>query len=600
MAEKITARDAEKIVVQLKSDFNSIAGQALKLSHTLEAMKDEEATGREQARVCTSDAGARLEQLRLRMEQVSWNHEVVLAQQATHEHLIARIQRVTIESAAQVDTLRLEVVAATRAGDTELLRAQGARDSHALANEQLAAKQQECEVVRGGFEAELESMEKHSVDELEVYAYHNERIGRRGEMEKRIRNAPSRRSKYKATGKCGHTTASEAITMDEAFSNLSRLTNAHDIEDLVEIFVGQDAKRSVTLRKTSELEALSKQLRSSVRELQIEAMDARMVSGGKDSVDDAQHTVLSRDVFNSAASAADASDRKSRTAAENYSFKSKLAGKVVTAIENLSERLGDSGGRGTGVQTSVMSVMGRSSGSRGRPSVSSGRPSVSSGRPNVSSGIDGETSDASESGLVKGGTGAHERARSGRERMSALEATIDVIVARVTAAGIDVMQGKGGEGGVMKNRKSRIWAVVARAKTWRGRDSRHSVGDVVFAAERKQLLGGVRENKSSLSRANSVRGRLSLVGSPSVATVSLVTGSHSTKGSLSLKGPSTPTPRVSHAESPRQQSLHTESYRTPATVPKHNVRVGGTTVGGARDDDEDDTDRGVEAARSGC
>ena len=122
MAEKITARDAEKIVVNLKSDFNTVAGKTLKMSKMLEKMKEEETILLGQNRQKKSDIGAQLEALKIRFDQVAWDHEIASAQRATHEHVIARIQRHTIETAAEVDTLRKEVAAATRSNDGELIR----------------------------------------------------------------------------------------------------------------------------------------------------------------------------------------------------------------------------------------------------------------------------------------------------------------------------------------------------------------------------------------------------------------------------------------------------------------------------------------------
>lgn len=89
MAGKLAERDAEKIVVQRKTDFNTVAGKALKLSRVLERMKEEEALLQGQMRMTnTSPVGARLEELKMRLEQVAWDHEIASAQRATHEHVV--------------------------------------------------------------------------------------------------------------------------------------------------------------------------------------------------------------------------------------------------------------------------------------------------------------------------------------------------------------------------------------------------------------------------------------------------------------------------------------------------------------------------------
>jgi len=64
------------------------------------------------AREAPSDAAPRLERLRMRLDDVAWDTEVATAARATHEHVIARIQRATVEQAAEVDTLRGEVAGA--------------------------------------------------------------------------------------------------------------------------------------------------------------------------------------------------------------------------------------------------------------------------------------------------------------------------------------------------------------------------------------------------------------------------------------------------------------------------------------------------------
>lgn len=89
MAGKLTERDAEKIVVQLKADFNAVAGKTLKMSKMLERMKEEETMLQGQLRMKkSSPVAARLEELKMRLDQVAWDHEIASAQRATHEHVV--------------------------------------------------------------------------------------------------------------------------------------------------------------------------------------------------------------------------------------------------------------------------------------------------------------------------------------------------------------------------------------------------------------------------------------------------------------------------------------------------------------------------------
>jgi hypothetical protein len=460
MAERITARDAEKTVVALKADFNTVAEKALKMAAMLEKMKEEEVILLGSMRVKKSDAGAVLEHLKLRFDQVAWEHEVAAARRATHDHVIARIQRATVETAAEVNTLRGEVAAAARANDGELIRAQHARDAHTSANEQLAAKEEECEVIRGGYAAELEAMKQHSLGELEVYAYHDERNVSRAGMEKRMRAAPTRRRQGEAGAAAAREDASEALMMvhdarwddlEEAFSTLSRLTNSQRVEGLVEAFVGQDAKRRENLRKASELEALSKRLHASAGELQTRAVETRLGVGGGGGGGDKGD----RKAFNDASSAADASDRKTRMAAEMCVTKSKLAEEVVNAVGNLIERLNSGSGGGNG-----------GGGGGGGGLYEQGTGGGRRGRASTSSTINGETSEATfgaggagagaggGGGAAPGGGEMSSLITRGKERLGALEASVDAIVARVTAAGVDVMHDPHNDDGVEGEKSS--------------------------------------------------------------------------------------------------------------------------------------------------
>lgn len=404
MAEKVTAKDAERIVVQLKADFNTVAGKTLKMSKMLERLKEEELVLAGQLKIKASDVGAQLEALKLRFNQVIWNHELADTQRQTHEHVIARIRRATIESAAEVDTLREVVAAAGRQNDGELAKAQIARDQHALANEKLAAKEEEYEVIRGGYADELAAMKKHSLGELEVYAYHDERNASREALERRLKDAQWRLRK----GEFGDAAASEMAQevmstvsnarfkeMEQAFDTLTRLTNTRDVESLVDAFVGQETKRRNSLHRASELESLSKRLQSSVSELQTRAVEARMgLMGGLG----APGGSLDREAMDDATSAVVNAERSERMAADKCLSKSKLAEGVTTAVGNLAERLAggaeknpESGEWGTG----------------------------------VASGGD----DWSALPLLS----------RGRARLGALERTVDAIVAAAMSAGIEVI-----------------------------------------------------------------------------------------------------------------------------------------------------------------
>jgi len=64
---------------------------------------------------------------------------------------MSRIQRTTVEQAAEVNTLHSEVAAAARANGGVLIKAQSARDAQALGAERVAARQEERQLVRGGY-----------------------------------------------------------------------------------------------------------------------------------------------------------------------------------------------------------------------------------------------------------------------------------------------------------------------------------------------------------------------------------------------------------------------------------------------------------------
>ena len=109
---------------------------------------------------------------------------------------------------------------------------------------------------QGGFLSELDAMRRHSRSEIATYDDFEKREVTRGEILEDIR-LQELNDAAKATAvvrgeaaamKMDRLAAEQrAESLEMAFENLARLTNAHDVDDLVEIFVQRNAKRDRTL-----------------------------------------------------------------------------------------------------------------------------------------------------------------------------------------------------------------------------------------------------------------------------------------------------------------------------------------------------------------